>query len=54
MGASWLKVREFIYESPSISKKALRELQNYSPQRHHPRHLHQRPPQAAAGLTIRF
>jgi hypothetical protein len=39
------------HESTRISPEALRELQNYSPQRRHSRHLQQQAAQAAAGLT---
>jgi len=40
-------------ESPRISEKTLRELQNHSAQRRHSRYLQQQTPQAAAGMIER-
>jgi hypothetical protein len=42
------------YESSRISKKTLRKLQDHQTQGRYPGDLHQRPPQAAAGLIHRI
>jgi len=44
----------FVYESKSINKKALRELQNGAPEGAGVRYLHQSAPQAAPGLVQNF